>query len=56
MFHHDLSHSGYSTSTTPKTNQTLWNYTTGSAVFSSPAVADGMVFIGSYDRNVYALN
>ena len=34
----------------------LWNYTTGSDVDSSPAVVNGVVYIGSYDDNVYALN
>jgi outer membrane protein assembly factor BamB len=33
-----------------------WSFTTGSSVFSSPAVADGMVYIGSGDGNVYALS
>jgi outer membrane protein assembly factor BamB len=56
MFHHDLSHSGYSTSTAPKTNQTLWKYGTGS-VRTSPDVANGIVYVGSAtDGNVYALN
>ena len=57
MFHHDLNHTGYSTSKAPKTNQTLWTYTTGAIIAqSSPAVADGIVYIGSEDHNVYALN
>ena len=30
--------------------------TTGSGVGSSPAVANGVVYVGSYDDNVYALN
>ena len=34
----------------------VWNYTTGGAVFSSPAVAAGVVYIGSDDHRVYALN
>jgi outer membrane protein assembly factor BamB len=55
-FHHDLGHSGYSTSTAPRTNQTLWKYTTGLWVVSSPAVANGVVYVGSLDNNVYALN
>jgi len=33
-----------------------WAYTTGSYVYSSPAVANGVVYVGSYDDNVYALN
>jgi outer membrane protein assembly factor BamB len=56
MFHHDVSHTGYSTSTAPNTNQTLWNYTTGDRVFSSPAVVGGIVYVGSRDGNVYALD
>ena len=47
MFRHDLQHTGYSTSPAPNTNQTLWNYTTGNFVASSPAVADGKVYVGS---------
>ena len=35
----------------------LWNYPAGAAVISSPAVANGVVYIGSRDNsNVYALN
>jgi len=34
----------------------VWNYTTGSYVDSSPAVANGTVYVGSDDNNVYALN
>jgi outer membrane protein assembly factor BamB len=56
MFHNYLTHTGYSTSTAPNTNQTVWNYATGSYVTSSPAVVDGVVFVGSGDNNVYALN
>jgi hypothetical protein len=55
MFHHDLNHTGYSTSRAPKTNQTLWSYTTGGQVaYSSPAVSDGKVYVGSLDSKVYA--
>jgi outer membrane protein assembly factor BamB len=34
----------------------LWNFQTGAAVDSSPAVANGMVYVGSEEGNVYALN
>jgi outer membrane protein assembly factor BamB len=34
----------------------LWSYATGNAVGSSPAVAMGVVYVGSADSNVYALN
>ena len=56
MFRHDTRHTGYSTSKAPKNNLTLWNYTTEYQVTSSSAVVDGMVFVGSSDKKVYALN
>jgi len=34
----------------------LWNFTTDSSVDSSPAVASGVVYVGSEDGYVYALN
>jgi outer membrane protein assembly factor BamB len=33
----------------------LWSFTAGGFVYSSPAVADGVVYVGSYNGNVYAL-
>jgi hypothetical protein len=56
MFRHDAQHSGYSTSTAPNTNQTLWNYTTGGNVYSSPAVVDDKVYIGSSDAYINCIN
>ena len=56
MFNHDLAHTGYSTSVAPMTNQTLWTFTTGGAVETSPAVVNGIVYVGSDDGCVYALN
>jgi len=41
----------------PKTVGNLelkWSYKTGSYVFSSPAVANGVVYVGSWDDNVYS--
>ena len=32
----------------------IWSYTTGNGVESSPAVANGVVYVGSWDHNVYA--
>jgi len=56
MFHHDLSHTGYSTSKAPNTNNTIWSYTTGDFVLSSSAVVDGKVYVGSRDNKTYCLN
>ena len=34
-----------------------WSYAVGgAAMFSSPAVANGVVYVGSHDKSVYALN
>jgi outer membrane protein assembly factor BamB len=33
-----------------------WSYRTGGSVWSSPAVVDGVVYVGSNDTNFYALN
>ncbi|MGA2768170.1 MAG: PQQ-binding-like beta-propeller repeat protein [Candidatus Bathyarchaeia archaeon] len=55
-FHHDESHSGYSESPAPGTNNKLWNYTTGNGVDSSPAVVGGRVYVGSGDYKVYCLD
>ena len=37
------------------TGAKAWSFPTGGRVFSSPAVADGVVYVGSEDFNVYAL-
>lgn len=33
-----------------------WSYTTGGGIISSPAVANGVLYVGSDDHKVYALN
>jgi outer membrane protein assembly factor BamB len=55
MFHHDMAHTGNTPSTAPKTNQTLWKFNTGGPV-DSPTVSDGVVYFGSLDDNIYALD
>jgi outer membrane protein assembly factor BamB len=32
-----------------------WTFTTGNQIFSSPAEVNGVVFVGSWDHNMYAL-
>jgi len=56
MFGHDLQHTRYSPSPAPSTDDVLWSYETGEPVFSSPAVAEDKVFVGSEDGKVYCLN
>ena len=38
------------------TGNTVWTYKTGGNVWSTPAVANGRVYVGSNDFKVYALN
>src|ERR1700674_2308342 len=38
-----------------RTGAKLWGFATGSGVASSPAVANGIVYVGSNDGNLYAL-
>ena len=56
MFRADPSHSGAGTGNTALNPTLIWKYTTGKYIASSPAVVGGIVFIGSGDGNVYALN
>jgi outer membrane protein assembly factor BamB len=54
MFHHDERHTGYSSSIAPNNNAILWTFDVYDA--SSPAIANGKVFVGSILGNVYALD
>ena len=53
-FRADPTHS--STAQVGPSNLTLdWKFTTGGAVISSPTVVDGIVYVGSQDKNIYAI-
>lgn len=55
MFRGNPAHSGvYSTPTSISSPK--WKFKTGAKVFSSPAISDGVVYIGSSDTNLYALS
>ncbi len=58
MFHHDPGRTGASEYSTNGNNGALkWKFPTGGAVHSSPAIgADGTVYVGSDDNNLYAIN
>ena len=56
MFHADPSHSGVGTGSPVLTPTLLWKFTTADSVNYSPVVANGIVYISSYDGNLYALN
>ena len=56
MYRHDAERSGFTPVVGPKYNFTKWTFQTGDIVLSSPAVANGMVYFGSNDSKVYALD
>lgn len=54
MWRNDPAHS--STAQAGPSNFSLaWKFTTGGSVISSPSVADGILYVGSQDKNIYAL-
>src|SRR5439155_1409471 len=54
MFHYDAQRAGVTPASGPASPRLMWNYTTANLVHPSAAVADGYVFIPSYDGAVYA--
>jgi outer membrane protein assembly factor BamB len=57
MFRGNPAHTGvYDDGGIHPTGQLKWKYTTGDWVESSPAVANGIVYVGSRDHNLYALD
>jgi outer membrane protein assembly factor BamB len=38
------------------TSTELWRFDTGDSVWSSPAVSSGIVYVGSWDHNLYAID
>lgn len=55
MFRHDADRSSIGQGG-PENLSLLWKFTTGGAVYSSPSIVDGVVYFGSQDHNVYAVN
>ncbi|RLI83921.1 hypothetical protein DRP07_02770 [Archaeoglobales archaeon] len=54
MFQHDLGHTGYTDEKVPDKLELIWSYETRGYV-SSPAVANGKVFFGTYEGKGYNL-
>jgi len=54
MFRHDPQHTGYSDCEMPDELELLWkSERVGDYIFSSPAVANGKIYIGSDDKHIY---
>ena len=57
MFRGDARHGGiYDAAGVTELHGVKWTFHTGAAVISTPAVADGTVYVGSSDHNLYALD
>ena len=57
MFHHDQWHLGLSPTIGPANATRKWAFNAADSVNSSPAIgADGTIYVGSYDHNLYAIN
>jgi outer membrane protein assembly factor BamB len=56
-FKSDVKNTGLSRYIGSQTNRLKWRYTTGNYVSSSPSIgSDGTIYVGSHDRNIYAIN
>ena len=57
MFRGDSAHTGiYDAAGAPRSGALKWKFKTRSAVMSSPAVVAGVVYVGSNDHSLYALD
>ena len=57
MFRGNLARTGvYNAPGVPKFSQVKWKFHTDGQVISSPAVANGVAFVGSTDGNLYAVD
>jgi len=56
-FHHNLKNTGLSTANVVTDGSLKWQYATGGAIYSSPAIdADGTIYVGSDDHYLHAIN
>ncbi|HKW90172.1 MAG TPA: PQQ-binding-like beta-propeller repeat protein [Candidatus Acidoferrales bacterium] len=57
MFRGNPAHTGvYNAAGAPQFHGVKWKFNAGGELYSSPAVADGMIFIGSTNGNLYAVD
>ena len=56
MFRDNASHNTAFAATAPSFDKPAWVFKTNGPVFSSASVADGVVYLGSDDRNLYAVD
>jgi outer membrane protein assembly factor BamB len=56
MFRNDLAHSGIYSTSVSQFHRVKWKFHTQGEVNSSPAIVDGVIYIGSNDGHLYALD
>jgi outer membrane protein assembly factor BamB len=56
MFHGEPTLAGIAPGNLPEALTLRWKFPTGGPVVSSAAIADGRVFVGSNDKNIYAID
>ena len=57
MFRANPEHTGvYDNGGIEPGNTELWRFATGGIIYSSPSVANGVVYVGSDDKNLYAID
>lgn len=57
MFRGDPQHSGvYAAAGVPQFHRVQWKFHTGGQVYATPAIAGGVLYVGSTDGNFYALD
>jgi outer membrane protein assembly factor BamB len=55
-FHYDVARTGYTASLAPNTPVSLWNSTLPNAIYSSPVVFNGKVYVGCDNDKIYAMD
>jgi outer membrane protein assembly factor BamB len=55
-YRYDSTHTGFSPSTAPTTNSTLWTFQAGPFQYASPTVVDGAIYFACNDQHIYAVN
>jgi outer membrane protein assembly factor BamB len=56
LFRGNAHQTGVAASTLPDNLEILWTFSTKDAIEGTPAIADGVVYVGSFDENLYAID
>ena len=56
MFRNDLAHTGVYSAGVPQLHGVKWTFRTHDEIVSSPAIVNGVVYVGSNDGNLYAID